>query len=144
MASTLEMLGEYGLGDLVQLDATTAGVVVRIEKDAARVRDRDRGGRGEGEKKGKGKGWAAVAKLGGTCVRGAGGRVGGGPMARTPRSARLANPSRPLQVLTSNGTPDKPDVRLCRLPDIQRKVRLSRLFVGAPAAVPPSQEGAVP
>ncbi len=38
VAATLEMMGEYGLGDLVQLDTATAGVVVRIEKDAARVR----------------------------------------------------------------------------------------------------------
>lgn len=27
-----------------------------------------------------------------------------------------------LQVLTSQGTPEQPDVRLCRLTDIQRKV----------------------
>lgn len=26
------------------------------------------------------------------------------------------------KVLTSNGTPEQPDVRVCRLPDIQRRV----------------------
>ncbi|KAG2448985.1 hypothetical protein HYH02_005739 [Chlamydomonas schloesseri] len=61
VASGIEMLGEYQLHDLVQINQNTAGVIVKIEKDAARV-------------------------------------------------------------LTSNGTPDQPDVRLCRLPDIQRKV----------------------
>ncbi|GFR39839.1 hypothetical protein Agub_g334 [Astrephomene gubernaculifera] len=61
VASGIEMLGEYVLHDLVQLNQSTAGVVVKIEKDAARV-------------------------------------------------------------LTNNGTPDQPDVRLCRLTDIQRKV----------------------
>ncbi|KAG2495630.1 hypothetical protein HYH03_006230 [Edaphochlamys debaryana] len=61
VASGIEMLGEYQLHDLVQLNQATAGVVVKIEKDAARV-------------------------------------------------------------LTNNGTPEQPDVRLCRLTDIQRKV----------------------
>ncbi|KXZ44189.1 hypothetical protein GPECTOR_71g550 [Gonium pectorale] len=61
VASGIEMLGEYQLHDLVQLNQGTAGVVVKIEKDAARV-------------------------------------------------------------LTNNGNPDQPDVRLCRLTDIQRKV----------------------
>ncbi|GLC43354.1 hypothetical protein PLESTB_001336800 [Pleodorina starrii] len=61
VASGIEMLGEYQLHDLVQINQSSAGVIVKIEKDAARV-------------------------------------------------------------LTSNGTPDQPDVRLCRLTDIQRKV----------------------
>ncbi|GIL82005.1 hypothetical protein Vretimale_1566 [Volvox reticuliferus] len=61
VASGIEMLGEYQLHDLVQINQSTAGVLVRIEKDAARV-------------------------------------------------------------LTCNGTPDQPDVRLYRLTDIQRKI----------------------
>lgn len=39
VASGIEMLGEYQLHDLVQINQNTAGVIVKIEKDAARVRE---------------------------------------------------------------------------------------------------------
>ncbi len=45
------------------------------------------------------------------------------------------------QVITSNGTPDKPDVRLCRLPDIQRKVGLHARQTGAGVAAQEAASG---
>eukprot|EP00798_Chlamydomonas_sp_ICE-L_P024641 gene24641-10264_t len=57
----IEVLGSYQLHDLVQLDQTTAGVIIRIDKDAARV-------------------------------------------------------------LTGNGSLEQPELRICRLADMQRKV----------------------
>lgn len=61
MSGSIETLGPYQLHDLVQLNATTAGVIFQIDKDAAKV-------------------------------------------------------------LTVQGTPDHPDIKVCRIADIQRKV----------------------
>ncbi len=54
VASGIEMLGEYQLHDLVQLSHELAGVVVKIEKDACRVR-----GAGTGSARGRGPGGGA-------------------------------------------------------------------------------------
>ncbi|EFJ43471.1 hypothetical protein VOLCADRAFT_106802 [Volvox carteri f. nagariensis] len=79
VAAGIEMLGEYQLHDLVQINQNTAGVVVKIEKDAARV-------------------------------------------------------------LTNNGTPEQPDVRLYRLTDIQRKVTFKQKPVTQDQAGNPLRE----
>ena len=125
--------------DLVVLDNTTVGVVVNVEADALRVLTNQ-----------------ARAREGG----GGGGWGGGGNNQQRHRCccrcvvAVVAAAPPPLLVVslmvcylspTLQGRPDKPDIRMCRLPDIKRKMDNRRASVrdGGACAGEGSGEGGV-
>ena len=108
--------------DLVVLDNTTVGVIVNVEQDALRVLTNqvrvqccwEGGGGGGGEEVLR----RAVLLLLHVCLLL---QTGGLPLSIAAAAAAVA--------AALQGRPDKPDVRLCRLPDIKRKMDNRRASV---------------